>query len=64
MLTATASNIALGPASRLSAKNAGAARTANRNRVTGVALGRAGFTVQPIHLRRVGTIALGSALQK
>jgi hypothetical protein len=36
---------------------------ASMSNKTGIALGRATLIVQPIHFRRFGTIARGSALQ-
>jgi hypothetical protein len=41
----------------------GTATIPTKSSVIGTALGRAKFTVQPIHLKRLGTIARGSALQ-
>ena len=41
----------------------GTATTATKSPTNGIALGRAKFTVQPIHFRRRGTITRGSALQ-
>jgi hypothetical protein len=41
----------------------GTIKMADKNNNTGIALGRAKFTVQPIHFHRRGTIGRGSALQ-
>ena len=43
--------------------NNGTAKMATNSNVIGIALGRAKFTVHPIHLKRLGTIARGSALE-
>jgi hypothetical protein len=42
----------------------GVAATASNTINTGMALGRAKLSVQPIHLIRLGTIGLGSSLQQ
>jgi hypothetical protein len=41
----------------------GTATNAIKSEVIGIALECAKFTVHPIHLKRLGTIARGSALQ-
>jgi hypothetical protein len=41
----------------------GTARSTTTSTTNGIALGRAKFSVQPIHFRRLGTITRGSALQ-
>ena len=51
------------PALNALTMNTGTATMATNRNVTGIALGHAKFTVHPIHLKRLGTIARGSALQ-
>jgi hypothetical protein len=63
MDAATVTNAIPLPAPAALTMNNGTARRATKSNVIGTAAGRAKFTVQPIHLKRLGTIARGSALQ-